>query len=258
MISTRPVAAVETLEDPIDAGKSALKKTGAPWYDVETDEVRIVAEQKSTEAGERQDWRQEKKRPDWEIDWDWPWNRNSAGGGVGGGWSLFSLTIGQLIQVFMWLIILAIIGWLLYLFIKSLPEPDESHASLSRAEEDNRTDEERIENLPIQPTVRKGDFLSMARSSYDAGNYADAIVYLFSHRLLQLDRAGFIRLTRGKTNRQYLYEITESGQLYSILGQTIVCFEDVFFGKHKLSKDRFEKSWNSNDEFDSIIKQAMS
>ncbi len=243
----QPTFAAEQV-DPIEGAKSALSKTKQPWYDIEKDAVRIVDDQKETEAGERKDWKKP-KRPEWSYDFGnwWSW------GGTGQGGSILS----NLVQLGAWILIVLVVGALIYLLVRTFMNlEDDGEYNRSVTLQENRTDEQRIENLPIQPDKKKGDFLALAKAAYDAGNYADAIVYLFSYRLIQLDRAGYIRLTRGKTNRQYLSEITSGRELRSILGSTIVCFEDVFFGKHPLTKERFEQTWHANDDFANIIEKS--
>ncbi len=74
------------------------------------------------------------------------------------------------------------------------------------------------------------DLLAEARRHYQAGNYGAAIVYLFSFQLVQLDKRQIIRLAKGKTNRQYLREVGPRAALLRLVEQTMVAFEDVFFG----------------------------
>ena len=241
--------------DPVEGAKSALRKTRQPWYDVEKDAVRIVDDLEKTEAGERKDWKKP-KRPEWSVDWsNWGWNWGNGTGG-GGFWDFGVMSLVQAIGI---ILLFLVVGVLIFFLIRTFADFDNTQVDQQSAESDRevRTDKQRIENLPIQPTRKTGDFLQLAKSAYDAGNYADAIVYLFSYRLIQLDRAGHIRLTKGKTNRQYLYEITSGRELRGILGNTIVCFEDVFFGKHPLTKERFETTWHSNDQFAQIIEKSM-
>ena len=52
--------------------------------------------------------------------------------------------------------------------------------------------------------ARKAGLLEEARRSYEEGDYNTAIVYLYSYQLVKLDQNQWIRLAKGKTNRQYL------------------------------------------------------
>ena len=233
----------ETVQEPVEAGKSALKTAAPPWYDADNDAIKsleLEAESKADRA--RSDWKPEKK--DWTIDWSW--------------WPDFSF-LGEFIRYIGWLILVAVLALVVYLLVKAFVNVDPTitySGSDSDEQYDTRADQERIENLPVPVTARKGNFLDIARQYYEAGEFGDAIIYLFSHRLLQLDRAGQLRLTKGKTNRQYLREVKKSQDLQKILGRTIVGFEEVFFGKHSLSRERFEECWRQNDHFEQLLRQV--
>ena len=233
----------KTVEEPVEAGKSALKTAAPPWYDAENDTIKsleLEAESKADRA--RSDWKPEKKN--WTIDWSW--------------WPDFSF-LGEFIRYIGWLVLVAVLALVIYLLVKAFMNVDPgitSSGSSSDEHYDSRADQERIENLPVPVTARKGNFLHIARQYYEAGEFGDAIIYLFSHRLLQLDRAGQLRLTKGKTNRQYLREIKKSQDLQKILGRTIVGFEEVFFGQHTLTRERFEECWRQNDHFEQLLQQV--
>jgi hypothetical protein len=78
------------------------------------------------------------------------------------------------------------------------------------------------------------------------------MVYLFSHQLVTLDRCHRLRLEKGKTNRQYLRELANSGDLLAIVRDATRAFEDVFFGRHSLTRERFEQIWGRLDRFHSL------
>jgi hypothetical protein len=118
---------------------------------------------------------------------------------------------------------------------------------------DSRSDAERIENLPFEVKVAQTDLLSEAKRLRAEGRFGEAIVYLFSYQLVQLDKHHFIRLTRGKTNRQYLFELAQRQDMRRLLAKTMVAFEDFFFGSHAIGQDRFESLWNQLDEFHGTV-----
>ena len=93
----------------------------------------------------------------------------------------------------------------------------------------------------------RSNLLEEARRQYEAGNFAEAIIYLFSYQLVELDKSQLIRLAKGKTNRQYLREIGARPRLAALLNHTMIAFEDVFFGDHDLDRERFEKCWAERD-----------
>ena len=115
---------------------------------------------------------------------------------------------------------------------------------------------QRIEALPYPVARTNLSLLDQACDLYRAGNYAAAMIYLFGHQLVQLDRRQIIRLAKGKTNRQYLREIGQAEVLRQLFGQTLVAFEDVFFGHHDIARQRFEACWSRLPEFESLLAQG--
>ncbi|MAT11249.1 MAG: hypothetical protein CMM02_09590 [Rhodopirellula sp.] len=114
------------------------------------------------------------------------------------------------------------------------------------------TDEQRVEELPFQLDTAYKNLLDQARECYQAGDYDQAIIYLFSYELIQLDKAALIKLTRGKTNHQYLREVLPNENLKSRLANTVRAFEDVFFGNKELSQSRFEECWREVNSFQNL------
>lgn len=230
--------------DGIESAQKALRSQ--PWYDSESDGLKPI-ELAEGEEVERADWRGV-KRPEW----DWSTNMNL--GGITMGW------LGELMKLMGWVALIAVLGLIGYVLVKAFMDLEGTTATSGSIDEmeEQQTHEQRVENLPVQLRQKKGDFLQIAREAYEAGNYHDAIIYLFSYRLIQLDRVGYIRLAKGKTNRQYLMEMTRTNDLQKILGQTMVAFEDVFFGKHDLTRERFENCWSRNDQFKTLLGEANS
>ncbi len=97
------------------------------------------------------------------------------------------------------------------------------------------------------------NLLGQAREHYLAGNFNEAIIYLFSYELVELDRRSLIRLSAGKTNRQYLRELGGRGTLAGLLQQSMVAFEDVYFGDRRLGRERFENCWQRLPEFEALV-----
>lgn len=242
--SIQSFQAIAADTDAIEAGKKAFTSAGPPWYDADSDGLKPL-KVKETKEEERKDWKPD--GPKWT--WDWKW------------WPDFSV-LGEVMRWLGWILLIGLVALIIYALVRAFMEIEPPPGTLTSRqlspEEEAIQEARRIENLPTQVKAKKGNFLDVARELYQQGKFGEAIVYLFSHRLLQLDRAGYIRLTKGKTNRQYLTEIQSSKDLQKILGQTIVPFEDVFFGHHSLTKERFEGCWNRNDQFEQIIQEVSS
>ena len=76
-----------------------------------------------------------------------------------------------------------------------------------------------------------------------AGDLAGAIIYLFAHQLISLDRAGLIRLAPGWTGRQYVRWLRDP-VLVDSLGATLGLFEEIYYGHRLPSQVAFEHVWS--------------
>lgn len=114
-----------------------------------------------------------------------------------------------------------------------------------------------IEALPFDVPRPRGDLLEEARAADAAGDYSRAVLYLFSHQLLQLGRRQIIDLQRGKTNRQYLRETRSRGPLGRVLEPVMVAFEDVFFGHHAIDGPRMQACWAEHARFEQLLREAV-
>jgi hypothetical protein len=229
-------------DEAVEAGRAGLKEpVRYPWYDKQADDVRRVKVPRPPAPPKAGDW--EFKEPA-----SRPATRTR--------WSLWEIFLEMLLYLAYGVLIAVLIGTILLLvraFMRS-----ELGAGRSQKEVSVGTDEDvdRVEALPFQVRRPKGDLLAEARRQYEAGNYGEAIIYFYSYLLVELDKSHLIRLTRGKTNRQYLREIRRQPSLHELLGMTMVAFEDVFFGHHRLQRDRFEQCYHRLDEFQAQLQEA--
>ena len=211
------------IDDPVSSGQDALEDSGAyPWYDEDSDAIRRI------------DVKKEARRT----------TTTSSGGAA--------------IELIAWLglalLLTAIVGLLVWGFLANesrseMPLEDE-------VDEDRRRQVDRLEALPFQVKRPDVDLLAEARRQYERGNYDEAIIYLFSHQLVHLDKSQHLTLAKGKTNRQYLREVASIDGLRAILEQTTVAFEEVFFGRHQLPRERFEACWSELSQFDRLSQRA--
>lgn len=116
----------------------------------------------------------------------------------------------------------------------------------------------RVEELPVTLSKSPADYLDEAQRLYRKGDYAQAIIYLFSHQLLQLDRRHWLRLIKGKTNRQYLREVRRSASphattLADMFEGTVLLFEEVFFGKRLPPRSAIDAVWREIEHFESLV-----
>ena len=167
----------------------------------------------------------------------------------------FAGSASTVAQFIFWGILIVLIVGVIALIIWAIMNREKTNADPGLQSTDKAvTDEQRLEALPVQLDPAYKDLLDRARQCYTDGDYNQAIIYLFSYELIQLDRRQFIRLTRGKTNRQYLREVSRHDRIRDYLSVTIRAFEDVFFGNHDLSRNRFQQCWDQVDIFRSLTK----
>lgn len=231
----------------VDEAKESLKKSDAPWYNTDDESIQPVdipvnAEPRDDplDPGNREsDW--QKKTPP-------PKAKRGAGRGTASGLA------GPLINAFLFailaIVIGGVVGLLIWVFLRVQPPPIEPRRNVAR---ESTTKIERVEALPFDIKKPVGDLLSEVRRCMQAGNFVDAAIYWYSYLLTQLDQNQHIHLVRGKTNRQYLREIKQT-RLQEILHQSMVLFEDAFFGRHDISRTQFEQAWSSRDEFQRLMR----
>jgi Domain of unknown function (DUF4129) len=153
-----------------------------------------------------------------------------------------------------WVALAVVVAGLAYLLARAFLRSESKRAVT--ASESQAEVVARVEELPVRVPRGTTDLLGEARRHRDAGNYAEAIIYLYSYQLLELDRHQWIRLARGKTNRQYVRELSENEALQKLLEQTMVTFENVFFGNRALASADFDACWSRLDEFHALTEQV--
>lgn len=199
----------------VDSGHEALSDGNYPWYDSQSDSLRRV---------------KTPRRSEWDLGW-------------------LAELLGAAIKIIAWTALgLAILG--LVALVIHFARNREAAAITPQQASDDLITADRVEALPFLAERPRGDLLALARRHYEEGNYSEAIIYLFSYELLQLDKFSVIQLARGKTNRQYLREVGRQSALRSPLEQTLVTFESVFFGRRALDRAGFEACWHQLPQFE--------
>ncbi|QDU29200.1 hypothetical protein ETAA8_43070 [Anatilimnocola aggregata] len=226
----------------IESGRDALNgRTYFPFYDAKKDEVRRI------------DVQEKKTAADADNDSKWASTTGTTAPVRGGGGR--SSSFASFFQVAGLTVLTLLIVAVAILLTKTFLQGEQTQTQGAKFV-DTSSDVDRVEDLPFQLKRPTGDFLSEARRLYEAGQYSEAIIYLFSYELVALDKRHFIRLAKGKTNRQYLREARSREGLKQILQGTMISFEDVFFGHHELSRAGFEESWFQLDNFHHQLEQV--
>ncbi|MGY8733805.1 MAG: DUF4129 domain-containing protein, partial [Pirellulales bacterium] len=164
-----------------------------------------------------------------------------------------------LVEVIFWGILTVLVMGVIGLIAWSIINREQTNKDPGLTSRTNAvTEEERFEELPVQLDPAFKNLLDRVRECSDNGDYNQAIIYLFSYKLIQLDKKHLISLTRGKTNHQYLREVTGHSELQDTLRLTVLAFEDVFFGNHDLTKSRFQQCWDNVDIFRALRMKTTS
>lgn len=222
----------EAISEGVVSGSGAF-----PWYDTAAKRIRPVPPASEPE----------RPKP---SDWEWISGTSNSSSSS---WEW----VAEVLQWIAWAVLLLVFAVLLYLPLRRLLYPPPADSPLHATPDARpRSEIDSIEQLPFQVPVAQSDLLGEARRCYDAGRYRDAMIYLYSYQLVQLDQHHKIHLSKGKTNRQYLHEVAQHARLRELLAQSVRLFEEAFFGHYELERERFEAAWSHLDEFQGLARQV--
>jgi hypothetical protein len=271
-VDDTPAAPPAGPDSAVKSGGDALRsgEEDYPWYDANRDDLRPVVLEQFDDTGK--DDTDDNKSPAKMHRGQLSKNAKSSGNGSSDGndsssqddssspppsFNMPEISAPWLIWV-AWIIIGGVLVFLAVMLIRAFLNREAKKAKSSDGETvEAEDDSDRLDALPLPAIARpKGTLLEEARRSYEQGDYNTAIVYLYSYQLVKLDQNQWIRLAKGKTNRQYLRELSARGELQSVLARTMIPFEDVYFGNHPLDRTRFEACWNEVERFNRLVERA--
>ncbi len=162
---------------------------------------------------------------------------NTGGGGATGATGLFGSGL-TLTNLFGWLLLIAIIAAAITAFAYALSRTEVdliSGGRRSNSKSPSTTPDqqmiERMKHLPAELRRTDVNLRSEAERLMNQGEYDQAIILLFGHQLLLLDRVSMLRLNRGKTNRKYVRETRAADpDTAKRLQATVTAFERSYFG----------------------------
>jgi hypothetical protein len=179
-----------------------------------------------------------------------------ATGGATGGWTLAN--------VFGWILLavmaFALIGFLAFLFGQAEPDAMSGNPSGGAATLPGVDDQtlERMKHLPSEVRRTDVNLRDETERLMKLGRLDEAIVLLFGHQLLMLDRCGALRLSRGKTNGRYLRETGgNAADLHRYLRATVTAFESSYFGGHSPSVEQFDRLWIDNQTLEGMVQSRL-
>lgn len=156
-----------------------------------------------------------------------------------------------------WLGIAVILAALAYVMVRAavLRPPAHPRRPVAKRSAARASVGPNIEALPASVRGNVRDLLGEARRFYQQGDYSRAIVCLFSYQLMQLDKHQLIHLAPGKTNRAYLRELRGFEPLQAMVAETMMAFEEAFFGNRRLERSRFDHCWDRLEAFHGYVSQ---
>jgi Domain of unknown function (DUF4129) len=204
--------------------KAALERGNYPWYDPKSDTVRPVWPPREWDFERLSRWLRMLKR----------------GAGIPG-----IGNIGDLITIGLAMLGLTVfVVALIELWRRYRPEKELDATGMIRS-----GSAARIEDLPLGVRPEAADPWAEALARRARGDFAGAIVCLFAHQLLTLDRLRQIRLVPGRTGRQYVRAIDDR-RFRSFVEPTLGLFEAVYYGHHIPSAEAFERVWALAEAFE--------
>ena len=218
LLLTTPCWADADLSDPemaVQAGREGLQsQISLPWYDRQADDTRPL------------------NLPPQRA-------RNRATGGT---WDMS--WIGDIFTFLMWLVVAALIVAIVVALLRSWQQAEQQPSDLSTVKGADGAQIARVEALPVAIDQPLANLLTEAQRLAARGEYSLAMIYLFSHQLVEADKVSALRLRKGKTNRQYLRELRrnqpETPELPQSLERTMLAFERSFFGAHAPTREEFD------------------
>ena len=178
----------------------------------------------------------------------------SNAGGAGAGLFGSGLTISNLLG---WLLLIAILAAAVGIFAYALSKTEvniNGNGKYRSGQLSNLPDEQTIERMKHLPAELRRTDVNLrfeAERLMNEGQYDQAIILLFGHQLLLLDRIGMLRLNRGKTNRKYVRETAAvKADAARRLQGTVTAFERSYFGRHVITQREFAELWRSNGELE--------
>lgn len=242
--------------DASTADRAEILPPDSAWYDAQRQSVVSVPMEDSRPKSSNRDtrWVREKAvKP--------PPPTPNASNNTAGGWSWpfgSQMTLGNILG---WVFLVFLLGLVATLLVKTLAvyEPNQSAGKRVSDLLEDMPDQQTIQRMGELPeAVRRAD-VNLRQETMrliDEGRFDLAIVTLFGHQLLLLDRAGCLRLARGKTNQRYVRETRSSDvDLAKTFSSTVSLFERVYFGSHTIEAATFEQVWQQNLKFEKRIVQ---
>lgn len=226
------IAAAVSIPKQTDSVRPVLAKVRFPWYDADSERVKpILPWPDMSDSSDIGGWIS--RHFEWLGRW-FRWMNRWKFPGVGG--------IGDLVAIGLAMLFLTLlIVLLIELLRRYRPLTEKSSASGTVV---IATDAQRIEVLPAGIRLDFSDPLSEARKLRRRGDFGGAVVHLFAHQIMTLERLGQVRLLPGLTGRQLVRSVGNR-RMKEWVEPTLRLFELVYYGRLTPTEQAFEAVWSN-------------
>jgi hypothetical protein len=150
-------------------------------------------------------------------------------------------------QVIFWVLIVGLVAYILYQLVQVKfgklwkKKSDEAIVEITR-------DDDEIED------IRNVEFDDAVQQAIDAKRYRVAVRLLYLRSLRQLQDRAMINWRREKTNRDYLYELSDA-RLRPLFSDLTFMFEYIWYGEFPVDQNHFATAHAGFKEFDNALHQ---
>jgi len=138
----------------------------------------------------------------------------------------------KLLQPLFYILIIGIIALLIYFVVRNASSLTYRLKKDSLSSEDITKPIDNIEELDVN---------TLLQDALAAGNLKLAVRLYYLALLKKLHEAGIIDWKKDKTNRDYLDELLSRNYQYDEIRQLTHAYEEVWYGDHTISRERFDK-----------------
>jgi hypothetical protein len=236
-VASDRVASDRVASDWVSEGARGLTRSARfPWYDSTRDDVRPIHPETPRDLAGNRDSTWEKGDPSESS--PQPTSRRR------------SETLSTFLRVVSWISLILVALAVAFGLAWALLRRDSSGAEPARRRTLSKEKASwQIEQLPFDLAPENLDLRGEAQRLLETGDFRQALIYLYGYQLAYLDQHHLIQLERGKTNRQYLSQLRSEPHLRALFEQTMVLFEDVYFGGRDVTRSQVNAGWERLDEF---------
>jgi hypothetical protein len=207
--------------------KGALEKGGYPWYDSRKDEAAPVEPPWTWEP------------PEWLPSFSAPRLASRPSG---------SFNIGRFVVFLLFfLALVALIAGLVWAYFQFYHPGSSEPKTKSKV-----ASAVLVGSLPVGLPFDLSDPWNAAKELRARGDLAGAIIALFVHQLMNLDRLRLSRLAPGRTARQLVRAISDAW-VRARVEPTMRLFEASYYGHRPPSPESFESAWQLAEEWEARI-----